>query len=95
MLITTILSIDDQHQSDQVKSNKLVCPVQPKMAATTNGTPPQITLYTNHGCPYAQRAQIALKELDLKYEEVIIDLDTPRSASYLKINPVKLPPLLP
>jgi len=50
---------------------------------------PKITLYTNHVCPWAHRAHIALKELGLPYEEVIIDLDTPREAWYLKINPVR------
>lgn len=57
-------------------------------AHATNGVSPKITLYTNHGCPWAQRAHIVLKELDLPYEEVIIDLDTPRPDWYLKINPV-------
>ncbi|TKA24663.1 hypothetical protein B0A49_13797, partial [Cryomyces minteri] len=53
----------------------------------SNGIPPKITLYTNHLCPYAQRAHIALKELDLPYEEVIIDLDRPREQWYLDLNP--------
>lgn len=70
------------------------------MASYTNGTssngeqekgiPPKITLYTNHGCPFAHRAHIALKELGLPYEEVLIDLDTPREPWYLEINPVSL-----
>lgn len=51
-------------------------------------TVPKITLYTNHRCPWAHRAHIALKELGLDYEEVIIDLDTPREPWYLEINPV-------
>lgn len=49
---------------------------------------PKIILYTNHTCPWAHRAHIALKELGLPYEEVIIDLDTPREEWYLKVNPV-------
>jgi glutathione S-transferase len=49
---------------------------------------PQITLYTNHRCPYAHRAHIALEELGLPFEEVIIDLTKPREPWYLKINPV-------
>jgi len=53
------------------------------------GAHPKITLYTNHGCPYAHRAHIALKELSLPYEEVIIDLDKPREDWYLKVNPVR------
>ncbi|KAL1306295.1 hypothetical protein AAFC00_004380 [Neodothiora populina] len=63
---------------------------------TTNGenkgVQPKITLYTNHGCPFAHRAHIALKELGFEYEEVIIDLDTPREPWYLEINPRGLVP---
>lgn len=55
---------------------------------------PVITLYTNHGCPWAHRAHIALKELGLEYKEVIIDLDTPREEWYLKINPRGLVPTI-
>jgi glutathione S-transferase len=55
---------------------------------------PKITLYTNHGCPYAHRAHIALKESGLAYEEVIIDLDKPREPWYLKVNPRGLVPAL-
>ncbi|KAI9674191.1 MAG: hypothetical protein M1817_002009 [Caeruleum heppii] len=55
---------------------------------------PDITLYTNHGCPWAQRAHIALAALGLPFKEVIIDLDTPREAWYLKINPRGLVPTL-
>lgn len=51
---------------------------------------PKITLYTNHACPWAHRAHIILKELGLPFDEVIIDLDTPREEWYLKINPVSL-----
>ena len=51
-------------------------------------TSPKITLYTNHRCPWAHRAHIALKELGLDYEEVIIDLTKPREPWYLDINPV-------
>ncbi|KAA6414470.1 MAG: hypothetical protein FRX48_01219 [Lasallia pustulata] len=63
-------------------------------APATNGIFPKITLYTNHGCPWAQRAHIVLKELQLPYEEVIIDLDVPRPDWYLKINPRGLVPSL-
>jgi glutaredoxin len=52
---------------------------------------PQITLYTNHRCPYAHRAHITLEELGLPYEEVFIDLDKPREPWYLKVNPVSPP----
>lgn len=49
---------------------------------------PKITLYTNHKCPWAHRAHIALKELKLEFEEVIIDLTKPREPWYLEVNPV-------
>ncbi|KAF1952466.1 glutathione-S-transferas-like protein omega 1 [Byssothecium circinans] len=53
---------------------------------------PKITLYTNHGCPWAHRAHITIKELGLPYEEVIIDLKKPREPWYLEINPRGLVP---
>ncbi|EUC41505.1 hypothetical protein COCMIDRAFT_105965 [Bipolaris oryzae ATCC 44560] len=62
--------------------------------AHVNGNAPKITLYTNHRCPYAHRAHIVLKELGLPYEEVIIDLDTPREPWYLEINPRGLVPAI-
>lgn len=46
-----------------------------------------IKFYTNHRCPWAHRAYIALQELGVDYEEIIIDLDTPRTPEYLAINP--------
>ncbi|KAJ5432856.1 uncharacterized protein N7458_012012 [Penicillium daleae] len=55
---------------------------------------PKIILYTNHRCPWAHRAHIALKELGLQYEEVIIDLDVPREPWYLEVNPRGLVPSL-
>ncbi|GAB7366209.1 hypothetical protein MBLNU230_g7769t1 [Neophaeotheca triangularis] len=75
------------------------------MAAQTNhsadgfehppaATAPKITLYTNHNCPYAHRAHIALEELQLPFEEVIIDLSTPRPQWYLDINPRGLVPTI-
>ncbi|KIW84509.1 hypothetical protein Z517_03759 [Fonsecaea pedrosoi CBS 271.37] len=60
--------------------------------ATTNGATPDIILYTNHGCPWAHRAHVALKELGLPYKEEIIDLDRPRDPWYLKVNPRGLVP---
>ena len=59
-----------------------------------NGSNPplRVTLYTNHLCPYAHRAHIALKELGLPYDEVTIDLNRPREPWYLKINPKGLVP---
>ncbi|KAE8154876.1 thioredoxin-like protein [Aspergillus avenaceus] len=55
---------------------------------------PKITLYTNHRCPWAHRAHIALKESGLDYEEVIIDLTKPREPWYLEVNPRGLVPSL-
>ncbi|KAJ5491913.1 Glutathione S-transferase/chloride channel C-terminal [Penicillium expansum] len=55
---------------------------------------PKIILYTNHLCPWAHRAHIALKEIGLEYEEVIIDLSTPREPWYLEINPRGLVPTI-
>lgn len=55
---------------------------------TTAMTSPKIILYTYHGCPWAHRAHIALKEAGLDYEEVIIDIKKPREPWYLEINPV-------
>jgi len=57
----------------------------------SNATP-EIILYTNHGCPWAHRAHIALAELGLPFKEKIIDLDTPRTKEYLAINPRGLVP---
>ncbi|KAK4540473.1 hypothetical protein LTR36_009219 [Oleoguttula mirabilis] len=59
---------------------------------TTHNMAPKIILYTNHRCPYAHRAHIALEELNLPFEEVIIDLNTPRPQWYLDINPRGLVP---
>ncbi|PTB61430.1 thioredoxin-like protein, partial [Trichoderma citrinoviride] len=53
-----------------------------------------IKLYTNHGCPWAHRAHIALAELQLPFEEEIIDLSVPRTADYLAVNPRGLVPSL-
>ncbi|KAK4161206.1 thioredoxin-like protein [Cladorrhinum sp. PSN259] len=54
----------------------------------------KLILYTNHRCPWAHRAHIILEELKIPFEEVIIDLDTPRTPEYLKINPRGLVPAL-
>ncbi|KAJ3528589.1 hypothetical protein NM208_g10132 [Fusarium decemcellulare] len=51
-----------------------------------------ITIYTNHRCPFAHRAHITLEELGIPFKEEIIDLDTPRTPEYLKINPRGLVP---
>jgi len=53
---------------------------------------PKIILYTNHSCPWAHRAHIILAELGIPYTEEIIDLNVPRTAEYLKVNPRGLVP---
>ncbi|KAG9246721.1 thioredoxin-like protein [Calycina marina] len=55
---------------------------------------PKIVLYTNHACPWAHRAHIALRELNLPYSEEIIDLSLPRTPAYLALNPRGLVPAL-
>src|SRR5580700_6481452 len=60
----------------------------------TNCNTAEIILYTNHGCPWAHRAHIALAELGLPFKEEIIDLAVPRTAEYLSINPRGLVPTL-
>lgn len=59
--------------------------------ATDNSLAQQgkLALYTHHGCPWAHRAHIILKELGLEYEETIIDLEKPREEWYLKLNEVR------
>nr|POF17484.1 glutathione s-transferase omega-1 [Quercus suber] len=67
---------------------------------TANGNPSAIsplqdlTLYTDHNCPFAHRAHIVLAELGLRFEEVLIDLNTPRPAWYLALNPRGLVPII-
>lgn len=55
---------------------------------------PKITLYTAHHCPFAHRAQIALRELELEFNTVIVDITIPRTPKYLAINPRGLVPAL-
>ncbi|KAH6673328.1 glutathione S-transferase domain-containing protein [Halenospora varia] len=59
-----------------------------------SNTTPEITLYTSYQCPWAHRAQIALKELGLEFKTEHIDLSVPRTAEYLKVNPRGLVPSL-
>ncbi|RDW79511.1 hypothetical protein BP6252_04149 [Coleophoma cylindrospora] len=54
----------------------------------------KLILYTNYLCPWAHRAQIVLAELGIPFETVIIDLDKPRTAEYLAINPRGLVPTI-
>ncbi|KAJ5663484.1 hypothetical protein N7507_004215, partial [Penicillium longicatenatum] len=51
-------------------------------------------LYTAHHCPWAQRAQIALRELDLEFETVLVNINIPRTPEYLAINSRGLVPTL-
>jgi len=55
-------------------------------------TESEIILYTNHRCPWAHRAHIALEALNVPFKEVTIDLDRPRDPEYLAINPRGLVP---
>lgn len=56
-----------------------------KMGDATDNSQGKLTLYTNHGCPWAHRAHIIVKELGLDYEETIIDLERPRDEWYLRM----------
>jgi len=60
----------------------------------SNEAPPKVILYTSYQCPWAHRAQIAVKELGLDFETVHIDLSVPRTPEYLQINPRGLVPSL-
>lgn len=62
------------------------------MSSSDLPEPPKIKLYTNHGCGWSQRVQITLRELNLAYEEVLMDLDQPRPDWFLKLNPVCMVP---
>ena len=77
-------------QTRQIKPIAKPSQISCTMMAAVNGTSPKVTLYTNHGCPFAHRAHIAIKELGLEYEEVVIDLTKPRDPWYLEINPVSI-----
>jgi len=55
-------------------------------------TESEIILYTNHRCPWAHRAHIALEELKVPFKEITIDLDRPRDPEYLAVNPRGLVP---
>jgi glutathione S-transferase len=53
-----------------------------------------ITLYTAHHCPFAHRAQIALRELELPFETRLVNVNVPRTEEYLDINPNGMVPAL-
>ncbi|CAN8098563.1 unnamed protein product [Discula destructiva] len=54
----------------------------------------RLILYTNHTCTWANRANVALNELGIPFEERIINVDGPRPADFLKLNPRGLVPVL-
>jgi glutathione S-transferase len=47
-----------------------------------------------HHCPWARRAQIALRELCLEFKSVLVDINATRTPEYLAINPCGLVPAL-
>lgn len=53
----------------------------------------QLTLISHHLCPYVQRAAIALREKDVPFERVDIDL-AKKPDWFLKISPLGKVPLL-
>ncbi|KAI3396003.1 hypothetical protein diail_574 [Diaporthe ilicicola] len=53
-----------------------------------------IILYTNHTCTWANRANVCLAELGVPFEERIINVDGPRPADFLRLNPRGLVPVL-
>lgn len=48
----------------------------------------KIIFYTHPASPFAHRVNIALRELGLEFEEVILDLGEPREPWFLELNPV-------
>ncbi|ORY61573.1 thioredoxin-like protein [Pseudomassariella vexata] len=58
------------------------------------GSNDKLILYTNHTCTWANRANVALSELGIPFEERIINVDGPRPPSFLKLNPRGLVPVL-
>ncbi|EGX48307.1 hypothetical protein AOL_s00080g432 [Orbilia oligospora ATCC 24927] len=46
-----------------------------------------LTLYYHPECPFVHRVLTTLRELSLPFDTVFVDLDVPRSADYLAINP--------
>jgi len=63
-----------------------------KRAIMTTAVP--LTLYTNKGCPYAQRAIIALKETGIPHDSVEIDLKNKPSWYAPNINPASKVPAI-
>ncbi|KAJ6110148.1 hypothetical protein N7486_002383 [Penicillium sp. IBT 16267x] len=49
---------------------------------------PKIFLYTANHCPWAHPAQIALRELCLEFETVLVDINIPRTPDISRLIPV-------
>ncbi|KAK6864011.1 hypothetical protein PG995_000539 [Apiospora arundinis] len=62
------------------------------MGSTTGND--KLILYTNHTCTWANRANVALAELGIPFEERIINVDGPRPPAFLELNPRALVPVL-
>jgi glutathione S-transferase len=86
------VNIPPLRTSTKLLQNKKSYSNQASMGSNTET--PKITLYTAHQCPWAHRSQIALRELGLPFETVIVDLSKPRTPEYLAINPRGLVPAL-
>ncbi|KAH8671438.1 thioredoxin-like protein [Xylariales sp. PMI_506] len=54
----------------------------------------KLILYTNHTCTWANRANVALAELKVPFEERFINVDGQRPPEFLKLNPRGLVPVL-
>ncbi|KAI1847006.1 hypothetical protein JX266_006881 [Neoarthrinium moseri] len=57
-------------------------------------SPNKLILYTNYTCTWANRANVALTELGIPFEERIINVDGPRPPEFLKLNPRGLVPVI-
>lgn len=57
-------------------------------------TKPSILLYTAHHCPFAHRVQTVLRELALPFDTALVDINVPRTAEYLAVNPSGMVPAL-
>ncbi|KAL7783872.1 thioredoxin-like protein [Trichoderma ceciliae] len=96
VLLASPKSHPDGFQLFDFVTQHLPPPSSPQQTKISNmaASDANIILYTNHGCPWAHRVHIALSELHVPVDEVIIDLDVPRTAEYLAINPAGLVPAI-
>jgi glutathione S-transferase len=87
-LINPVL-ISDQSYNQQTWPRRIL-----SFTPTTGAPVRAHTTWSGHVLtnPVAHRAHITLAELGLSYKEEIIDLDTPRTPEYLKVNPRGLVP---